>query len=203
MDCLFALDGQILHQILETSTPSDHKSENRVGAMVNGWKVTGQYDLIEPDRTMVDYKKVKVWAYVYGNKEWEYQANVNRWLLHKNGEEIKKLVNWLMFKDFIKSKAGTGKYPKEQMIPIELPMWSLDQAEKYITERVVLHQEAQKSGPDQALANNFPCSSEERWPNKKTGKWNRCEDYCVVNRRCCQFNGTAKIINRINETVDK
>jgi len=189
MDCLFALQGQILHMMFQTAAPEGHKVENRVAAMVNGWKVTGQYDLIEPDLTLVDYKYTNVWAYVYGRKEWEFQANVNRWLLHKNGQEIKRLVNWLMFRDFTQSKAGNGKYPKEMMIPVELPLWSLDQTEKYVTERVTLHQEAQKAGPDQSLANNFSCSDEDRWLNKKTGVYNRCERYCVVSKFCQQFKG--------------
>ena len=180
MDSLFSLDGQVIHKILEENTPADHKAETRISAMVNGWKVTGQFDMITPDQTLVDYKRCKTFAYIYGNKEWELQANVNRWLLHKNGVEIKKLVNWLWFKDFMNSKAGTGKYPERQMIPIELPMWSLEEAEKYVTNRVKLHQAAQQPQPDLALANKFPCSDEDRWLNKRTGKYNRCEDYCSV-----------------------
>jgi len=187
MECLFALQGQMLHMMFELATPEGHYAEKRVSTMVNGWKVTGQYDLIDPELTLIDYKYTNVFAYIYGKPEWEFQANVNRWLLYKNGQQVKKLVNWLMFRDFTRSKAGTGKYPEEQMLPIELPMWSLDQAEKYVTQRVMLHQEAQKSGSDQALANNFACSNEERWLTKKTGKWNRCEDYCVVNSHCRQF----------------
>ncbi len=206
LDLLFALDGQVIHKMIEESTPADHKAETRVSATVNGWKVTGQYDMIDPDQTLVDYKRVKVWGYIYGTPEWELQANVNRWLLHKNGVEIKKLVNWLWFKDFINSKAGTGggtdragkekvPYPPAQMIPFEIPMWPLERAEKYVQGRVMLHQAAQVmlkdkiEFPDEYLANRFPCSDEERWLNKRTGKYNRCKDYCSVKSQCAQYQG--------------
>jgi len=191
VDCLFALQGQILHMMLQMSAPEDHQTEKRVGSMFKGWKVTGQYDLITPERTLIDYKYTNVWSYVYPKKEYEEQANVNRLLLHRNGEEIKKLENWLMFRDFSKSKAGDGKYPKEMILKIELPMWDLNATEEFIEERVKLHQVAQKCATDEILAAMLHCSEEERWFNKRAGKYNRCEDYCTAgaNGLCKQFKG--------------
>ena len=163
-DRLWALQGQIMHMILELATPKGTQAEQRIGAEVSGWKVTGKYDLIE-GQTLFDYKYTTVWSFVYGKPEWEFQANVNRWLLHKNGIEINKLVNVLMFRDFIEDKAGTGKYPPSKVVQVELPIWTLDKAEDYIKDRVKLHQMA-RDVPDQMLPS---CSNAERWFNQKKG----------------------------------
>jgi hypothetical protein len=93
-------------------------------------------------------------------------------------------------------------------------MWTLEDTEAYIKERVALHQ----------LSDPPPCNDEERWTTpeqwalmKKGGKraiklypsqegvtlgadqfwehrpatYRRCEDYCSVNKWCKQWNNTT------------
>ncbi len=183
---LWALQGQILHAVLEEAEEDKSKVENRVAMNVLGWKVTGKYDLIE-GQTLFDYKYTSVWAYIFGHKEWALQANVNRYLLHCNGVVINKLQNVLMFRDFDAKRVGTNKYPATMVLTVDLPMWSLEEAEQYIGTRVKLHQEAQLVSDE-----NLPeCSDDERWYNARTKKYNRCAKYCPVAQFCTQLKESS------------
>jgi len=130
-DRLFALQGQILHAILEASADKTVLAEQRIGTKINGITLTGQYDLIE-NNILYDYKYTSVWSYIFGSDEWELQSNINRYLLYKNGIEIKELKNVIMFRDFKQSQAGKGKYPLTAVITVDLSMWALEKAERYI-----------------------------------------------------------------------
>ena len=83
-DMLWALVGQIGHSILERAAV-EGMVERRLFAEINGWKVSGQADLIPPD-LLIDYKFTTVWSCKNGLKpEWEQQLNALRWLAHRNG----------------------------------------------------------------------------------------------------------------------
>jgi len=182
IDRLWALQGQIMHMVLELAAPKGTQVENRIGVEVNGWKVTGKYDLIEGD-TLYDYKYTTVWSYVFGKPEWAEQANVNRWLLHKNGTEINRLILVLMFRDFVESKVGSKNYPANKVVQLEVPLWTLDKAEEFIKDRVKLHQKAEELA-DEDLP---PCSKTERWWNERKGIFQRCENYCAAKEFCAQY----------------
>ena len=188
-DLIWILVGSAVHVILERAAGDDVISEKRYYTESNGWKVGGQVDMID-GKTLYDFKVTSVWNYVYDDhKKYENQANVNRFILSKNGVEIDKVENILILRDWIKSKSvkekSGGKYPQVQVQTIELPKWPLDGAEKVVHERVKAHQEAQKLTPEE-LAQRFPCSSEDRWYNPKTKIFTRCKSFCPVSRFCKQ-----------------
>lgn len=185
-DRLFALQGQILHEILEKAADKDASVENRVAAEVLGWTVAGKYDLVE-GKKLIDYKYTSVWQYVYGNEEWEKQANINRYLLHKNGVEIDTLENVLMFRDFKLSEIGRGRYPTQAVVVQKLSLWSLEATEEYIKERVKLFQWARQLKDAELMS----CTDTERWVNKKSGKPRRCKDYCDVSKFCHQYKNNG------------
>ena len=187
--------GQAMHVIFEragknvvdaaTGRIDNIVTEKRYFYDVNGWRISGQIDLLKGE-TLIDWKVTSVWTYIYGSrvKEWEAQANVNRWLAYKNGIDIDSLENYLILRDWIKSKAG-GNYPPIQFVVVPLKLWPLEEAEKYILERVKLHQAAQKLS-DAELSVRFPCSAEDRWWNEKQKRFIRCDDYCPVSGKCSQ-----------------
>jgi hypothetical protein len=185
---LWALQGQILHGILEKAAPDSVSVEKRVAAEVLGWTVAGKYDLIE-DGILRDYKYTSVWNYVFGNEEWEKQANVNWFLLHKNGVEIKAMKNTLMFRDFQDSRVGSRGYPQAMIIDIDIPMWGLERAEKYVADRVRLFQDARQKADSMLPL----CSDDDRWLNQKTNVYRRCEKYCPVRNFCAQVKNGGKV----------
>lgn len=186
---IWSLVGQAVHTILERAASDDVIAEKRYFRDVLGWKISGAVDLIE-DETLFDYKVTSVFAYIYDSrrKDWTAQANINNWLRSAKWGSVDKLQNVLILRDWVKSKSGTGKYPDVQIVTVDLDLWDLKKAEDYVIERVKIHQEAQKCS-DEQLAVKFPCSTEDRWLNERTGVFTRCEQYCAVGRAgfCRQF----------------
>jgi len=155
-DKLFALYGQIGHGILERAGLKNGSDvENRLFSEVNGWTVSGQYDLIE-DGVLMDYKFTTFWS-VKGDEpkpEWVQQLNLLRVLAIRNGIEVRALRIIALLRDHQKSAAERDpEYPQFPIVPVDIPMWDLAEAEAFMLERVKLHQ----------LDNPDPCTDEDRW----------------------------------------
>lgn len=218
-DRLFSLYGQIGHGILERAgLKSGADVENRLFSEVNGWTVSGQYDLIE-DGVLMDYKFTTFWS-VKGDEpkpEWVQQLNLLRLLAIRNGIEVNALRIIALLRDHQKSAASRDpEYPQFPIVPVEIPMWDLEKAEAYLLERVKLHQQ---EIPE-------PCSDEDRWMSpavyalkkngRKTavklynlredaeraaeeskdlyvefrpGEYRRCAEYCNVAHGCPVWQG--------------
>lgn len=138
--------------------------ERRMFAEIDGWKISGQVDLIDlSNRLIQDYKRCSYWTAVFGVKdEWTQQLNGYRWLCHKNGIDIDKLEIVAVFRDWSKEKAWYSNpkdYPQKgiQIFPIET--WPIKQAEDWLRERVELHKKAAKMKIDALPL----CTPFERW----------------------------------------
>jgi hypothetical protein len=214
-DRVWALFGSSVHHLLEMAYKGrTARVEERVYAEVLGWKLGGAFDVLE-DSVLSDYKVTSVYS-SGGKIEWERQLNVLRWLLHKNGTEVTKLQITAIFRDWrpMEQKRNPAEYPHRPIMTLPIKMWTLDEAEAYVKERIALHQ----------LATPPICSDEDRWTTpeqwalmKKGGKraiklypskegvtlapdqhwehrpaiYRRCSDYCSVNKWCEVWNNTT------------
>jgi len=158
-DRVWALFGSSVHHLLEMAYKgSTVRREERVYAEVLGWKLGGAFDVLEGSH-LSDYKVTSVYS-SDGKIEWERQLNVLRWLLHKNGTEVTKLSITAIFRDWREMESKRDhEYPARAIMTLPVRMWTLEEAERYVFERVALHQ---KSNPD-------ICTDEERWATKE--KW--------------------------------
>jgi len=213
-DRVWAVMGQAVHAVLERAETSA-LVEERLYADVNGWKVSGQFDRLHlADSVLQDWKVCSVYK-AEGDESWERQLNVLRWLAHKNGYVVDRLQVVAIFRDWKKSMAQRDpNYPQTPIKVIEVKVWSLDEAEKYIADRVGLHQ---RSDAGEVIE----CSDEERWYSGTTyalmkdggkrakrvvpiladlgeipdghhvqvrpGASRRCQDYCEVAPFCAQW----------------
>jgi hypothetical protein len=217
---VFALMGQAVHTVLERAGLKEEGVivEQRLFAEVNGWQVSGQVDRMHiADGTLSDFKMTTVYKQ-HGSDSWTRQLNVLRWLAHKNGFRIDRLEVCAIFRDWRKTEAQRNPdYPQAAIQTITVPVWSLEDAEEYITERVYLHQAASR-GED------VPCTDEDRWfsgntyalmkhgakratkvssirsdfdladPSEYTvetraGEYKRCQHYCDARAHCPQWGG--------------
>ena len=213
-DRVWALFGSSVHHLLEMAYKgSTVRREERVYAEVLGWKLGGAFDVLEGSH-LSDYKVTSVFA-ASGKIEWERQLNVLRWLLHKNGTEVTKLSITAIFRDWRpREQQKNPEYPARPILTLPIRMWTLDEAEAYVQERIALHQ----------LSEPPMCNDEERWTTpeqwalmKKNGKraiklypsqegvtlgtdqfwehrpatYRRCEDYCSVNKFCPVWSNVA------------
>lgn len=155
-DRLFSLYGQIAHGILERAgIKTQSNVENRLFSGFNGWTVSGQYDLYDKG-VLMDYKFTTFWS-VKGDEpkdEWVQQLNLLRLLAIRNGMPVHALRIIALLRDWQKSQARRDpEYPQLPIVPVEIPMWSVEKAEAFMLERVKLHQDESPS----------PCSDDDRW----------------------------------------
>lgn len=220
---LWSLYGQIGHGILERAgKKSGMDVENRLFTTVNGWIVSGQYDLIE-NGVLMDYKFTTFWS-VKGDDakiEWVQQLNLLRLLAIRNGIDITGLRIIALLRDWQKSQAKRDpEYPQLPIATVDIDVWSVETAEQFLLERVKLHQQEDPA----------PCSDEDRWlkpavyahkrVDRKTaiklydsqqaaqeaatkggkdhyveyrpGEYKRCTDYCGVAHACPQMISTKQ-----------
>lgn len=166
-DRIWSILGSAVHAVLQHSATDEDLSEERLSTMVNGWKVSGQADLLDKDGTLTDYKITSVWNVIKEAKtEWEVQLNLLAYLFEKAGFPVRKLQIIAILRDWSKGKAKEGNgYPEVGAKAIEISRWTTDACEKYLADRVGLHQAA-----DALDISQIPqCSPEERW--KKEDSW--------------------------------
>jgi len=153
---LFSLYGQIGHGILERAgLKLGSDVENRLFAEINGWTVSGQYDLFE-DGVLMDYKFTTFWS-VKGDEpktEWVQQLNLLRALAIRNGMDVKALRIIALLRDHQMTQAKRDpEYPQLPIATVDIPVWDVFDAEEFMLARVKAHQDA----------NPPPCTDEERW----------------------------------------
>ena len=214
---VWALLGQAVHTILERAGLRQEGviTEERMYADVDGWLVSGQVDTLHlASEKLSDFKVTTVWKRG-GSDSWTRQLNVLRWLAHKNGHTINTLEVIGIFRDFRKSEAlRDPSYPQAAIQTIHVPLWTLEETEDYVRERVAIHRAA-SNGID------IQCTDEERWmsPSKfalmkdggkravrvadhaedlgevmegytiteRRGEAKRCAMYCDVSAWCSQW----------------
>jgi hypothetical protein len=196
-DCserLWATYGQLMSTLLERVVKASpelaarYQVEIRSKAIVEGWLVSGAFDLYDrQEETLSDYKFVGSYAAKRakaGDKEdWEIQTNLLRWLFWKEtGTLAKKLQIVLLLRDYSATKS-----PREGLRPcevVDIPVWELERAQDWIVQRLALIKEYIQA-PDTGL---LECSDEERWLRGAISI--RCEQYCGPGRAgvCQQWN---------------
>lgn len=177
-DKLWAVLGNAAHKMFELTGDERHVTEERLFAEVEGWVISGAIDVqrIEDGGiTIIDYKTTSVWSVIFGKKDWERQLNCYAYLVRKaNKLPVTGLKIVAVLRDW-KSRDAEIKddYPKAPIVEIDIPMWSESEQDRYMQERVELHQKAEF---DRLTGAELPeCSPDERWEKppvwaiKKTG----------------------------------
>lgn len=166
-DRIWALIGDSVHVILERAEVKAGTQaivEDRLSIDVLGWVVSGKMDRIgvgEGKKGGVqvdDYKVTTAWSIKGGKpkKEWVEQINIYVQMLREKGHQVDSARVIAILRDWSKLQVlQSSDYPKKQVLPIKIPLWSEQEARAFIEERVRLHQEARKELP--------LCSDEERW----------------------------------------
>lgn len=226
---VWSLFGQSIHTILERANRTAI-AERRLSIEVEGWKISGGMDVYKEKGILIDYKVTSVWKVLKGDlDEWEKQLNCYAVLLRHHGHQVNKLQIIAILRDWSKMEAERDPtYPQAQVVNLNIPLWSPEQAYKFLRERVILHQQARVTLPE--------CSPEDRWARpdvfavmkqgRKTavklysneneakahvgfdkslyvqhrpGVSVRCQAYCPVSQFCDQYQSTLTSSNRPTE----
>ena len=186
-DNIASLMGTLFHKMLQDAGAGTTGAilEERLYAEVDGTLISGAMDhvLLKPDGTLTDYKTCKVYAVLlhkrYGKHDWIAQTNIYRYLqaLHGRTVDSLKIVPWMKDWDLgraIASAEKGGDYPEHEIVELDVPVWSLEDTERYIKERIAAHVEADRWAASlndtltQVDEQDIEplCTDEERWRDK-------------------------------------
>jgi hypothetical protein len=161
-DLIYSLSGQSKHVVLERAAEfcEQYKfmAEQRFYITREGKTIGGQIDLYDVEnRTLYDWKETGVYVSYHDLKpDWIAQGNINKLLLEEAGYPVEKIVNIVLYRDWKKSEVGrTDKYPPHQVAQFDIPVWTKEETESFITRRIADFESAKKTLP--------LCSDEERW----------------------------------------
>lgn len=158
-DRSFSLMGQAIHAILERVPPAPGRVvEERFFQDVMGWTLSGQVDIIE-NGVLDDYKFTSTWETINGLKEEKVQQlNILAWLARKAGVDVHTVRIVAIYRDWSATQAERERdYPQHSIGIIEAPLWSIEEQQAFIEERIQAHQAAQ-------MDEDLPlCTPEEQW----------------------------------------
>lgn len=163
-DMLWQMLGSALHVVFERSQSPGFVTEERLFLEVDGVTISGQIDVQQetPEGIVViDYKFTSAWAVMQDKVEWEEQLNVYAWLLQKvKKKPVIGLKICAMIRDFSRHDKRED-YPDAPIHMIDIPIWNVEDTEKFVLERLHTHQ---LSKMQVELGEDLPlCSESERW----------------------------------------
>jgi hypothetical protein len=179
MDDFFSFMGSVAHQVLEDAWHTNMGGivEKRLYMEVPGGEIlSGKMDRFV-DGLIKDFKNTKVYKIMKGDyTDWATQQNVYAHLCRKNGWEVSQIQIIALLGDWKQGEMFKNNYPDCAIQVIPIRVWSDEEAQDWIDNRVRNIQIASELD-DQLLAKQYPCSNEERWKNyqgtavmKKGGK---------------------------------
>lgn len=165
VDGIWSMMGRAMHSLAETGADENHIAEERLHTSILGWTLSGGMDLqtLRDGVAIVeDYKVTSAWAVMHDKPEWVQQLNIYSYLVRKvKGWKVEG-VNVIAFvRDWSRMKTSQEGYPSAPVVRVQLPLWSFEEQEAFIHERIRIHQAAATA--DQ-LGDELPhCTDEERW----------------------------------------
>jgi hypothetical protein len=155
---IHALIGTAVHEKIErTAVLAELTVEQRLFTDILGWRVSGQFDYIDRDGLLWDWKTASVWEIMNEVRaSREYQLNCYDFLATNHGYTVSGLRVGFIFRDWSAREAlYTNGYPPNQVMVYPITRWDTGSQRTFLEERVRLHQEARETLPE--------CTAEERW----------------------------------------
>lgn len=165
-DGVFSLFGTAVHHILEKGLHDNHINEERLFTEVSGWTLSGAIDLqvYKPEGVLIqDYKTVGAWAVMNEKIEWEHQLNIYAWLVTRVKQQPVSAIEIVaIIRDWSRREAKYNKnYPQAQIVTLPIKLWTYEQQDQYVRERIKIHAEAFF---DLETSGTLPlCTAEEMW----------------------------------------
>jgi hypothetical protein len=170
IDNLWSMFGSMAHNMLEEHGSDDAVTEKRFYLTILDRVISGQVDHYK-NGVITDYKVTSAWTLVYGSrvKEWEEQLNMYAYLCTKSGYPVERIRIVTILRDWDKNKALQNQdYPQTPIKIIPITLWTHDEQEQYVEDRVKIQKEAESSSDYE-----LPCCT-------ATDMWERPSTYAVM-----------------------
>jgi hypothetical protein len=169
-EMVWSLFGSAVHNILEHGKDEHHVVEERIHLHFDGWDISGAIDLqeFEPNGTVTisDYKVTGAWAVMNEKDDWHRQLNIYAWMVEKAKKvPVGKLQIIAIIRDWSARDAQTKEgYPQSPVATIDIPLWSFEEREAFMTKRINDHGTALF---EMETDGDLPeCTAEEMWEKK-------------------------------------
>ena len=169
-EMVWSLFGSAVHNILEHGKGDNHVVEERLHLEFEGWRISGAIDLqeVEPNGTITisDYKVTGAWAVMNEKDDWHRQLNIYAWMVEKVKKvPVGKLQIIAIIRDWSARDAQTKEnYPNSPVATIDIPLWSFEEREQFMTKRIYEHGTALF---EMETDGDLPeCTAEEMWEKK-------------------------------------
>jgi len=142
--------------------------EQRHEKEINDYIISGKYDLVV-DGTVSDYKSTSVWSYIFDSNALKYtqQASIYKWLAPDRITDNAVHIQYI-FTDWSASQAARdSSYPQTRVITKEYPIWSVEQTQHFISEKLDLL----TNYLDSAQAELPQCDKEDLWESDTVYKY--------------------------------
>jgi hypothetical protein len=172
-DMVWSIFGSAIHGILEHGKDKNHIVEERIHAMLDGWKISGAVDLQIVNElggiAIRDYKTTSAWAVMNEKIEWEQQLNIYAWLVDTVKEDfhVTNLGIVAIIRDWSRREAARNPdYPQAPVKELPIKIWPYQDREAFIKERITHHSACEfsmETGEDLP-----PCTPAEMWEKPTT-----------------------------------
>ena len=142
--------------------------EQRHETTVGDYIISGKYDLVL-DGTLSDYKSTSVWTYIYDSNAMKYtqQGSIYKWLAPDRITDNKVSIQFIFTDWSAANAARDSKYPQSRVLTRDYPLWSTDQTENYIKDKL----QDVTSLLDKPQEQLPQCTSEELWESATKYKY--------------------------------
>lgn len=162
-ELVYTFQGEAAHAVVEraakTMCEEGWLSEKRLFKEIQGKKVSGAYDLYNPNTgELIDVKNSTAWKAKKGEapKEWVEQTNLLAHFIRGEGFNISSIRILLIIRDHSKPESRRDPdYPQDPVLYLSVPIWDEDRCRSFFEERVKLHLQAEIT--------EVECNPEERW----------------------------------------
>lgn len=162
-ELVYTFQGETAHATIEraakTMCKEGWQSEKRLFKTVQGKKISGAYDLYNPETgELIDVKNSTAWKAKRGEApaEWVQQCNLLAHLIREKGHKVTRISIILIIRDHSKPESRRDpEYPQTPVVQLQIPIWSDEEAKAFLQDRVRLHLLAETE--------EVECTPEDRW----------------------------------------
>ena len=157
------MKGTAIHSLAENIEDPYWIIEKRINLDVNGITLSGKADYYRIDLFQIgDYKTIEIDSFLRnpeGTIGWYSQLNCYAFLWRSLHFKVESLEVNAYLGSWKKYKSSVEGYPQTDMIAVNIPLWTFEQQQEFINERINYHLRF-KDVKDEDLP---VCTPEERW----------------------------------------
>jgi hypothetical protein len=161
-DHIWRVLGNAIHYVLLNTENHQNLVEQKIEKLIDGITIVAKPDLYEDkDKSVQDWKVTSVWAVKFKDKQdWADQLNPYAYFLKGAGFPVEKLYINAILKDWRRSEARKyPDYPKIPFVRLEIPLWTTEQTEKFIKDKIKEYKIAINLADEELPV----CTPKERW----------------------------------------